>query len=75
MSGIARSVSTSAMLPPWLLEVPDPADPITPLHEVIKKATASSQKARKFLNFIQFATTELGWHAPAILTGNRGLSK
>jgi hypothetical protein len=63
------------MLPPWLLEVPDPGDPITPLHEFTKKATANSQKARNCLNFIQFATTELGWHAPAIITGNRGLRK
>jgi hypothetical protein len=63
------------MLPAWGLDVPEPADPITPLHEVIEKATADSHKAKNFLIFIQLANTERGWHAPAIMTGNRGLSK
>jgi hypothetical protein len=68
-------VITSALLPLWPLVLPNPADPITPLHEVIKKAVATSKKAKNFLNFIPFATTALGWHPPAIMTGNRGLSK
>jgi hypothetical protein len=57
---MARSVSTIVLLPADPLEEPNPTDPITPLHEAIKKATANSQKAKNLSNFIQFATTELG---------------
>ena len=59
VSGMARSVSTTGMLPLGPLEVPDSIDPPTPLHEIIKQATASSQKDNNFLSFIQFSTTEL----------------
>jgi hypothetical protein len=56
---MARSVSANVVLPPGPLEVPDSIGTPTPLHELIKKATANSQEARNFLNFIPFATTEL----------------
>ena len=76
VSGIARSVSANVMLPPGPLEVPDPTKRrvlIAPLHEIIKQATTNSQKVKNCLNFIQFATTELGWHATSLMTSNRGL--
>jgi len=47
------------MLPPGPLEVPDSSDPVTPLHEIIKQAAASSQRDNNFLNFIPSSTTEL----------------
>jgi len=59
VSGIARSVSANVMLPPGPLEVPDSSDPVTPLHEIIKQAAASSQRDNNFLNFIPSSTTEL----------------
>ena len=46
-------------LPPDPLEVPDINGVVTPLHEIIKQATASSQKDNNFLSFIRFSTTEL----------------
>jgi len=62
------------MLPLWPLEVPDPNDPLAPPHEVMKRATATSQEAKHLLNFIQFAATELGWHASAFTTANRSFT-
>jgi hypothetical protein len=80
VSGIARSVSANVMLPDFdgsvealCINPQKSSQVVTPLHEAIKKATANSQKAKNFLNFIKFATTELGWHATSLMTGNRGL--
>jgi hypothetical protein len=75
VSGIARSVSANVMLPDsngsveaLCINPQKSLQVVTPLHELIKKATADSQKATNLLNFIQFATAQ-GWHPPAIMTG------
>ena len=62
------------MVPPGPLEVPDSNDPLTPLHEIVKQATASSQKDNIFLNFIRFSTTELCCQARALTTANGGFN-
>jgi len=62
------------MLPLWPLEVPDPNDPLAPPHEVNEESHCDQPRSKALVEFIQFAATELGWHASAFTTANRSFT-